>query len=62
MTLEPAREVLPGLWVGKHSGRALEQLRREHPSILLIDQRHLGSSHQPRRQPERGQSSHSRHR
>lgn len=50
ITLEPAREVLPGLWVGKQSGRALEQLRKDFPSILLIDQANLGSSRHSRHQ------------
>ncbi|SDS53439.1 hypothetical protein SAMN05216421_1701 [Halopseudomonas xinjiangensis] len=41
VVLEPAREVLPGLWVGKHSGTALEHLAREHRALVLVDQKEL---------------------
>lgn len=41
VVLEPAREVLPGLWVGRHSGTAFEHLTRQHPSLVLVDQEKL---------------------
>ncbi len=41
VVLEPAREVLPGLWVGKHSGTELEHLAREHRGLVLVDQKEL---------------------
>ncbi|UAW97211.1 hypothetical protein KEM63_10250 [Halopseudomonas nanhaiensis] len=41
VVLEPAREVLPGLWVGRHSGAALEHLAQKHRSLVLVDQKEL---------------------
>lgn len=39
--LEPAQEVLPRLWVGKHSGEPLELISRDHPSVRLVDEHEL---------------------
>lgn len=38
VVLEPAQEVLPRLWVGKHSGEPLELISREYPSVRLVDE------------------------
>ncbi len=43
LVLEPAREVLPGLWIGRQSGTPLEQLLHKHPSLILVDQHKLQS-------------------
>ena len=41
VVLEPAQEVLPRLWVGKHSGEPLELISRNHPSVRLVDEHEL---------------------
>lgn len=41
VVLEPAHEVLPRLWVGKHSGEPLELISRDHPSVRLVDEHEL---------------------
>lgn len=41
LVLEPAQEVLPRLWVGKHSGEPFELISRDHPSVRLVDEHEL---------------------